>query len=214
MQICQEPYGHNALYDSLQSFIPGLTARLRLLPPASQAIIYTRDPLDDWHTQSQSQNYVQTHTSPLSISAGGDDLTGLGCFHLGLEVTPKDFTDILDAQRHLKDLDLLQRISEEELDLIGGQIRALENEQSSIQISSAASQAAKELLDLFTATNYDGTPRLQIYVGLHSGFQTSSEIQFWGLCDVDDISGVVTIYLSGKAQDRAEIGRTSCRERV
>jgi hypothetical protein len=194
--------GHDALYDSLQSFIPDLTARLQLLPPGneeqpeSQANI--ADSLD-WHLQTH--NYAQTN--PLSISAGGDDFTGLGCFHLGLEVTPKEFADVLQAQRHLKDLDLLQRIKEEELHRIGGQIKALHDAHSSSVITPAVSRAVEELLGLLTTSNDDSNSSLQVYVGLHSGFQTSSEIQFWGLYDADASSGILNIYLSGKTQDRA-----------
>ena len=193
----------------MQSFIPDLSARLRLLPPGNKEQSESQANIVNWHLQTHNYRYVQTNPfSPLSISATGDDFTGLGCFHLGLEVTPKEFADLLNAQRNLKDLDLLQRINAEELHRLGGQIKALRDAQSSnaSAITPAASQAVKDLLDLLTTSNddgNDGNPRLQVYVGLHSGFQTSSEVQFWGLYDVDAGSGVLNIYLSNKTPDRA-----------
>jgi hypothetical protein len=136
--------------------------------------------------------------TPLPLSAGGDDVAGLGCFHLGLEVTPQEFTALLQVQRNLKDLDLLQHIQAEELRQLGQQIQALLESPSSI--TPALFQAVDALLGLLAPIN-DESPRLDVYVGLHSGFQTSAETQFWGLYDVDT-SGVLNIYLSGKTEDR------------
>ena len=201
-QISLTSCGHDALYDSLHSFIPDVTARLRLLPPDNkeQAVSGAQivDRLD-W----LSQTHHDEQTDPLSVSASGDNFTGLGCFHLGLEVGPKDVADILQTQRHLKDLNLLQCIQAEELRRVADKIRGLCNAQSSSEISSAVSQVANELLDLLTTRDDDGHARLQIYVGLHSGFQTRSEVQFWGVSDVDASRDVQDIYISGKTQDRA-----------
>ena len=202
VQISQASCGHDALYDSLQSFVPDLSGKLRLLQPDNKGQPEIRAGVVgflDWHSQSHDGG----QTDPLSISAGGDDFTGLGCFHLGLEAGPKEFADLRQVQRHLKDLDLLQRVKTEELQGIGAQIKALYDAQSSSAITSTALQAVKELLDLLTTSNDDDDSPLQVYVGLRSGFQTSSETQFWGLYDVDTISGGLNIYLSGKTPDRA-----------
>jgi hypothetical protein len=196
-QISQTSCGHEPLYDSLQAFIPDLSARLRLLPPSAgkeqQAEGHGTTINLDWQAQLQA---------PLPLSAGADDESGLGCFQLGLEVTPKEFTDLLQVQRNLRDLDLLQRIKGEERRHIGEQIQALLNSLSS-SVTPAVFQAIDDLLGLLSSSNdEDEHPRFQVYVGLHSGFQTSSETQFFGLYDADG-SGAQTIYLSGKTPDRA-----------
>lgn len=148
----------------------------------------------------------ETHlqTDPLSVSAAGHDFTGLGCFHLGLEVAPQDFAELLQAQRHLKDLDLLRHVKAEELREVAGQIVALHNAaSSSFELPPNASHAVAELLDLLTSSLNDGNSRIEVYVGLHSGFQTSSEVQFWGLYDDEKSSGVLDLYISGRASDLA-----------
>jgi hypothetical protein len=44
---------------------------------------------------------------------------------------------------------------------------------------------------------------LNVYVGLHSGFQTGADVQFWGLYDSDADFGGLDIFVSGFAEDRA-----------
>ncbi|KAH8586586.1 glycosyl transferase [Bisporella sp. PMI_857] len=200
--ISQTPCGHEALYDSLHSFIPELTTRLQQFPPNNNKQAGNQaNKVDRLDSHSQAYNYAKI--DPLSTSAGGDDFKGLGCFHLGLEVGPKDFADVLRTQRKLRDLDLLHQIKEEELQRIARQIKTLNDAQSSSTIAPTSSQAVKELLDLLTISDDDGKPRIQIYVGLHSGFQTSSKVQFWGLYNVEASTGVLNIYLSSKTHDRA-----------
>lgn len=170
VQISQTSCGHEQLYDSLSSFIPHLSARLRLLPPSAGKEHALSHGIElDWQAQAQA---------PLPLSAGADDAAGLGCFHLGLEVNEKEFTDLLRVQRNLRDLDLLQRIKEEERRKIGEQIQALLDAPSSI--TPAVFQAVDDLLVLLSSSNDDEeNPRFSVYVGLHSGFQTKSETQFW-----------------------------------
>ena len=199
-QVSKTSCGHEALYDSLYQFIPDLSARLQLLSPPekkqqSQALVHFQQPaVNDYG-----------HTDPLKavLSAGADDLDGLGCYQLGLEVTSKAFADLLQGQRNLQDLELLQRVPGEELRGYGEQIAALLDRQSSNPISPATFQAVSELVGLLRTSHDEEKSRLQVYIGLHSGFQANSETQFWGFYDIDNRSGVVTLYLSGKTQDRA-----------
>jgi hypothetical protein len=156
------------------------------------------------HAQTDSAwPLVATDGDPLSRSALGEDWTGLGCFHLGLEATGDSFAEILQAQRNLKVLDLLQCVEQEELQIIAKQIRLLYDAKCTSDNTPVWAAAVRDLLDLFTANPDDGNPRIQVYVGLHSGFQTSGAVQFWGLYGVDPSSGVFTVFLSGKTPDRA-----------
>lgn len=121
---------------------------------------------------------------------------------VGLEVAPQEFGDLLQAQRHLKDLNLLQKIEADEVQEFGKRIRALNEASDSEAIESDTTHAIKELLDLLTISDHHGNPRIQIYAGLHSGFQTGPKVQFWGLYDFEPSTGSLIIYLSSKTQDR------------
>jgi hypothetical protein len=145
--------------------------------------------------------YVQPN--PLSVSTAGDAFTGLGCFQLGLEATPKNLEDIVQVQRNLRDLNLLQRLKGEEMQEIISQIRALHELQSLNPIYNSTSSAIKELLNLLSTGQENDDCYIQIYTGLHSGFQTSSKVQFFGVYDFDMTKNAFQIYLSGKAPDRA-----------
>jgi hypothetical protein len=192
----------------LQPFIPDLQTRLRLSqPPAEETSKNDKGDVDLQifnHAQTDSAwPLVTTDGDPLSRSAFGEDWTGLGCFHLGLEATEDTFAEILQAQRNLKDLDLLHCVEQEELQIIAKQIQLLYDAKCTSDSTPIWAAAVRELLDLFTPNPDDGNPRIQVYVGLHSGFQASAAIQFWGLYGVDPSSGVFTIFLSGKTPDRA-----------
>ncbi len=85
-QISQTSCGHEALYESLEQFIPDLASRLRLQPPPEKEdqpspLVSLRHPAVN--------NYGQTNPLTAVLSAGVDGLDGMGCYQLGLEVTPK-----------------------------------------------------------------------------------------------------------------------------
>ncbi|KAE8341479.1 hypothetical protein BDV24DRAFT_163318 [Aspergillus arachidicola] len=199
-KVCQTPCGHDSLYESLQSFIPDLPAKLSLSPPAKEASIDSQETVIDelsWPSRPEL-----TQENPFSVSPAGNDYTGLGCFQLGLDCTSREITDLVDAQRHVKDLDLLDRIKLEELHGIAGQLRALQKVTNTT--ASAAFNAARELLGILSSCNGSETDALKVYVGLHSGFRTRLETQVWGMYDTDTTSGTVNlnIYLSAKTEDR------------
>ena len=82
----------DGLYDSLNSFVPGLREKLRQYPPSEshepkdrRARSLPLRPKPDRGLESTESRHddSDTQSHPLSVSAGGDDFTGLGCFHLG-----------------------------------------------------------------------------------------------------------------------------------
>src|ERR1019366_5972545 len=103
-QISQSSCGHNALYDSLESFIPHLSTRLRLSAPDNRRVENQLSVVDYFSQKREAQNFLQSN--PLSVSADGETFSGLGCFQLGLEVSLRNFEDLVQIQRSLKDLDL------------------------------------------------------------------------------------------------------------
>ncbi|KAF7587108.1 hypothetical protein BBP40_007714 [Aspergillus hancockii] len=195
-QVCQTPCGHEPLYESLQSFIPDLPAKLSLSPPVVENPIDRQTTvIDELYWPSQPD---LTQSNPFSVSPAGNDYTGLGCFQLGLDCTPKDIADLVEAQHHVRDLGLLERVKADELHGIASQLRALQRAHE----TSCAYDAVKELLAILGACNGCDADPLKVYVGLHSGFRTRLETQVWGMYEADSTPGILNIYLSAKAQDR------------
>lgn len=90
---------HEALYDSLDALVPGLTEKLRQHPPSSNN---ESESNQDYSLPNRtgrlnpppvrlSNSDAQPH--PLSTSAAGDDFTGLGCFHLGMSSLKPSFSE-------------------------------------------------------------------------------------------------------------------------
>ena len=147
--------------------------------------------------------------APLSTAVSGDDFTGLGCFQLGQVATFADFAELRQSQRRLRDLALLQRLPVDELVKIRAplakMVKARDASGESI-LSTSTGQAIRDLVDLLGSAirndqDADDSPsgQLQVYTGLHSGFQGSSRMQFWGLYDVD-IEGTAVLYLSNRTE--------------
>ncbi|KAE8355715.1 hypothetical protein BDV28DRAFT_162634 [Aspergillus coremiiformis] len=197
-KVRQTPFNHDSLYESLQSFIPDLPAKLSLLPPAKQPRVDGQAAVVS-ELQWPSQPDI-TRRNPFSISPGGNDYTGLGCFQLGLDCTSKDIADLLAAQQHVRELNLLERIKLDELHRIAGQLRA--HQRAFHTTNTSGFDAVNELLGILGTCNGSETDQLKVYVGLHSGFRTRSETQVWGMYEVESTTGVINLYLSAKAQDR------------
>jgi hypothetical protein len=193
---------NDSLYNSLDAFVPNLVSKLTFVPSANKEV-QARTSNTIANTIQHSQALKDSKTNPLSQAADGADYTGLGCFQLGLEVNAEQFEELLQAQRHLKELSLLQQLTSEDLLAIKKQIEVLQDARGSRALSYTAAGAVDDLLSMLSTPENELEPQLQIYIGLHSGFQTSADVQFWGLYDVDAESGGRDIYLSGFARDRA-----------
>ncbi|PYI09575.1 glycosyl transferase [Aspergillus sclerotiicarbonarius CBS 121057] len=199
-KIAQTPCGYERMYDSLESFLPGVRAKLSLSPPVKYP--GTDSPGSAIHGLEWSSRTESPQTDIFSTAPDGSSYTGLGCFQIGLDCTLKDVADLLESQRQVRDLDLLQRIQADELRQITEPLRALLKAQSSYPYLFSELQSIRDLVDLLTVCRGDENDRLRIYVGLHSGFRTRLGAQIWGLHNLDSSMGVLNIYLSGKTQDR------------
>ncbi|RAL10682.1 glycosyltransferase family 4 protein [Aspergillus homomorphus CBS 101889] len=187
-------------FDALDSFIPDLKAKLALSAPSSSLTVdspgLTVKGLE-WNVRDENPQI-----DPLSVSPDGATYTELGCFHLGLDCTSQNITDVLETQRHLRDLDLLERLKPEQLRAIAASIRTLQKAQDIHPGLSDAIAATKELVDLLNVSRGDDNDRLRVYVGLHSGFRTRLGTQIWGLLDLDPHIGMLNLYVNGKTLDR------------
>lgn len=191
---------HNVTYDSLHTFVPDLSAKLAPSLSVTSSEVQRQmsaSRLFDWPSGTRD-----LQTNPYSVSSNGDNYTGRGCFQLGLDCSSDDFADLVQAQHRLRDLNLLERVKPEELRRMGEKLQALYENRSSLESASNGLQPIKELLDFITSAQGDDEDCLKVYVGLHSGFRSTLDVQFWGLYDVDRSSGFTEIYLSGKSGDR------------
>ncbi|KAL2831504.1 hypothetical protein BDW59DRAFT_131293 [Aspergillus cavernicola] len=184
--------GHERLYESLHYFVPNLDRKLALSPPlpppASDGQVFVIDELQ-WPSLNEP-----LMTNPFSLSPEGHDYSGFGCFQLGLHCTAKEVEDLVQGQRHVRELNLLDPFKPAELKRIAGELRALQNAQLE------GAQAARELADLLVTCQGSDNDRVRVYSGLHSGFRTRMETQVWGMFQQDPGFGSLNIYLSGKTE--------------
>jgi len=194
------------LYNSLACLAPDLPSRLRLLP---QSRVDTDVDMEIQESGEMPSLSACGHTMvhPLSTSSKGDDFTGLGCFQLGHEPALGEFDGLRQTQRRLQQLDLLAKVEGDTLAEAHTQIEVL---RGAAYLSPEASQAVDELLSLLSTPNATEAcgqepqgPRIRIFSGLHSAFQTGTGAQYWGLHDWEPEGECVVLYLSKKAEDVA-----------
>ncbi|KAJ5537653.1 hypothetical protein N7494_007132 [Penicillium frequentans] len=194
--ITSSAIGNDELYDSLESFVPDLKTKLALFAPRPKSVVSEQlVTIDELQLAAPNEPHM---TNPFSISPDGEEYTGLGCFQMGLDLTAKDIQDLLQAQRQVRDLKLLDPIKPKALREIAAELRALQ------ELGGDGSQAAGELKDLLVTCDGTDNDRIRLYSGLHSGFRTRMETQVWGMYDKTPGFGPLDIYLSGKC----EVGRT------
>ncbi|KAF7122624.1 hypothetical protein CNMCM5793_000649 [Aspergillus hiratsukae] len=192
---------HDARYERLSSFVPDILQKMTIVPPTNRSLVHVREIDIDAVDWPSKMDYA--HMNPFSVSPEGVDYTGMGCFQMGHDCTEKDINDLLEGQRSIRDLDLLDRIQAEELRRIAADLRALLKAQKTSNGESALCATIQELIDLISSGNGAENDKLRIWVGLHTGFRTRSESQVWGMYEVDPLTGSMDIFISGKTVDRA-----------
>ncbi|KHN97553.1 glycosyl transferase, group 1 family protein [Metarhizium album ARSEF 1941] len=208
----------DAICDSISAFLPGLSSRLRLLPPivdAHQVPVprpqgtpvpsARRDPFLNPSSAKTSALSVEPRDRSVDLDVDLDlgldlDSVGLGCFQLGHKAGFADFAQIRVNQSGLADLDLLTRLGPDELGTVCSQIETLCNDPD---LSPKTLNAVHDLVHLLRtcAPDNEQDARIKIFSGLHSGFQTDSGTQYWGLYTLEP-SDCITLHLSNKAKDR------------
>lgn len=142
-------------------------------------------------------------TNPLSSSASGTSYDYLGCFPIGLDATPNDHDAILESQRRLRKLRLLNPISASQLDsAITSYVELAGSDSMLIDLNITIREAILDLVDRLPRSSVESPERhIEVYIGLDSGFRTTSGAQFWAVYDSDPSSDATSIYIAKSAQD-------------
>ena len=135
---------------------------------------------------------------PLCLSPSGKSYDSIGCFPIGVDATVDDFYEIVWSQRNLNKLNLLEPIQPAVLREYGTTIRKFVSENSDLEHS--CRQDILELGNAFVNSTGDGSEGIQVFLSLHSGFQRTSDKQFWAVYHVHS-SSVTDIYISKNACD-------------
>lgn len=194
------------MYERLEQRLPDIAARLSLTE--AQYSVGTRSPAGSVQAETldRTSTVGQMHADPLSRSPGGLDQSGLGCFPIGFYCSPEEFDTVLKTQCRLRSLELLETFLPTELRRIGEGIQALQDQNAFIKLAKIprAVAAIDELVRLLLTGNPEEenqSPSIRVYLGLDSGFRTSSETQFWSVYEVDEEDEGLNIFISKKAQD-------------
>lgn len=179
-----------AVYRPLEQYIPNLRARLqpRSRVQPHRAAGPTVDATFEWPAE-----VVESRTNPVTSFPGGLRYKGLGYFHLGLNVSAQAFANLVDGQRRLRDLNLLDRLGPQELADMADKLFIREDD---------CQNAVVELKLLLSEARGTEDDRLKVYVGLHSGFRDGVTGHFWGLFDVDSRTGCIDLYINAKSANR------------
>ncbi|TVY94223.1 hypothetical protein LAWI1_G000823 [Lachnellula willkommii] len=142
---------------------------------------------------------------PLCVSATGcSSLDGLGCFPLGVDVTEDDFRDVVLSQRNLRKLELLDVVGASELRKYGeklGRFIAETDflaESMNLGVPSSSGRINNLAMEL-SQTLDDSCGNVQVFLGLHSGFQKMASKQFWAVYHQSQNS--TDIYVSKSSHD-------------
>lgn len=142
---------------------------------------------------------------PLCVSTTGCSiLDGLGCFPLGVDVTEDDFRDVVISQRNLRKLELLEVVGPSELrnygEKLGRFIAETDFWAESMNLGApCSSERINDLAMELSQTLDDSCGNIQVFLGLHSGFQKVASKQFWAVYHQSQSS--TDIYISKSSHD-------------
>ncbi|KAL6708799.1 hypothetical protein ACN47E_002206 [Coniothyrium glycines] len=142
--------------------------------------------------------------NPLSSSSSGTRYDSLGCFPVGFEASRTDFDHVLQSQRRLRSLKLLNRLSTTELHAAASVFHAFKDAAANLfEVVPNSMEAVSTLASALaqTSDDVDDHYQLQVYCGLDSGFHTPSGSQFWAIWEIEPRTRATIIYISKSVQD-------------
>lgn len=150
----------------------------------------------DWFILNQDMQ-----SDPLCTSPTGKTYDGIGCFPLGVDVSLDDFEEIVSSQRNLKKLDLLDPIPSHVLSGFGHTLNEFIGSSKTASSETLNSRGAiLELANTLLDSGDEVSRGINVFLGLHSGFQRSPEKQFWAVHHLRS-SSVIDVYMSKDVQD-------------
>lgn len=147
--------------------------------------------------------YTLTKFDTLSISQTGSSYNRYGCFPIGVDITIDDFVQVVQSQRNLRRLELLDTISSTVLRDFGTNLQDFLVQSvlpGTSYITPSSQSIIQELSTNLINTPDDGTGGVRVYRGLDAGFQRSPEKRFWAVYYIN-ASEVTDIYVSKNADD-------------
>lgn len=164
---------------------------------------------DDPESASHEPEWIALHSSKkfdtLSASEAGFKYDGQGCFPIGISITVEDFVQVVQSQRRLRRLELLEEIAPNVLEEFSIVLRDFVRSESLTQTTdnSKIAQIQDVILDLsrnLTGTLDSGINNVRVYQGLDTGFHSTGEKRFWGVYSIH-ASRDTDIYISSKSED-------------
>ncbi|KAJ9112226.1 hypothetical protein QFC22_006310 [Naganishia vaughanmartiniae] len=194
-----------AVYAPLEEYIPNVRT---MLTPRSH---YKEDDVHDTAVQDVPSptvdaqfewptGVVESRTNPITCSPSGTVYTGLGCFPLGLNVSAEAFATLLAGQRRLRSLGLLDRLQPQELAEMADKLVIRDDDDD--EDDACCRDIVRKLKQSLLQVPGEEQDRLEIYIGLHSGFRDGLATQFWGLYHVDPTRSCTELYINAKSADR------------
>jgi hypothetical protein len=143
---------------------------------------------------------------PLCLSASGTTYDRIGCFPLGVDVSLDDFQEVVFSQRNLRKLELLDVISPSDLREYGNMFsnfaRETDFSTESFNLSdTGVRDVIRELARILISSPNDGSEGVRVFLGLQSGFQRTTEKQFWAVFHVHPSQATIDIYISKNVDD-------------
>lgn len=139
----------------------------------------------------------------LSMSESGTSYDGYGCFPIGVDITGDDFFEVVQSQRNLRRLELLDPVSPGMLREFGAilyKFAARCEPSGKLNVTPFSQMLVLELSKNLTNIFDDGTGPVCVYRGLDAGFQRTLRKRFWAVYYIH-ASGSTDIYVSKKADD-------------
>jgi glycosyltransferase involved in cell wall biosynthesis len=146
--------------------------------------------------------------NPLSCSFNGVSYGSLGCFPIGFDASREDYEKVLKSQQRLRNLKLLSRVPATQLQDAARVLRSYGQSTSTFpDFVPTARRAIMQLADMLSRVNdqTDDYYQVQVYMGLDSGFHTSSAAQFWAVYETHPRTSDMIFYVSKSAQDLPEV---------
>ena len=168
-------------------------------------VLVAREPLSptspglDWTLAVERQA-----NNPLSCSFDGSPYSSLGCFPVGLDASKADFDRVINSQRRLRDLKLLNRLPSQQFRSIANILGDFASCSSHyLDLVPSVREAIAGLVESLNQVTDDGADpyQFQVYTALDSGFHTPNGASFWGVWEVQPRTKAVIIYISKSVQD-------------